>query len=142
MKIFYIPKSENVSFLRSISDEQKVNLLSQAFCLIYTPTNEHFGIVPIEAMYCEKPVIATNTGGPLETVAHETTGFLIPPIPSDFAKCMLKLIETPCLQQKMGAAAKSRVIEKFSFLAFKKKVGKLLEILFGDEQEAETKKFQ
>jgi len=85
-------------------------------------------------------VIATNTGGPLETVASETTGFLASPAPGEFAKCMLKLIETPGLQLKMGAAARKRVIEKFSFLAFQKSVGQLLDTLVLDKQAAETKK--
>jgi alpha-1,3/alpha-1,6-mannosyltransferase len=48
---------DDVSLMRSISDKQKIMLLKNSFCLLYTPTNEHFGIVPIEAMYCEKPVI-------------------------------------------------------------------------------------
>lgn len=48
---------DDVSLMRSITDKQKIMLLKTSFCLIYTPTNEHFGIVPIEAMYCEKPVI-------------------------------------------------------------------------------------
>jgi glycosyltransferase involved in cell wall biosynthesis len=39
---------DHISFMRSISDRQKIHLLRRTFCLIYTPTNEHFGIVPIE----------------------------------------------------------------------------------------------
>ena len=63
--------SENISFMRSITDEQKVALLQSATCLIYTPSNEHFGIVPIEAMYMKCPVIACNSGGPKETILHK-----------------------------------------------------------------------
>ena len=112
--------NDKISFMRSISDSQKVQLLKRAFCLIYTPTNEHFGIVPIEAMYCEKPVIATNTGGPLETVGDEQTGYLALPNPDQFAIKMRKLIDDPNIQQAFAQSARRRVIEKFSFLAFKK----------------------
>jgi len=42
--------------------------MKNMIALIYTPTNEHFGIVPLEAMYMEKPVIACNSGGPTETI--------------------------------------------------------------------------
>jgi len=118
--------SDQVSFMRSISDQQKVDLLQQTFCLVYTPTNEHFGIVPIEAMYCEKPVIATKTGGPLETVADNLTGYLEVPDADKFADLMAKLIENPKTQQKLGSAARQRVIEKFSFLAFQKNLDQII----------------
>jgi alpha-1,3/alpha-1,6-mannosyltransferase len=44
--------------------------------LLYTPTNEHFGIVPVEAMQYGVPVLAANTGGPLETIVEGKTGWL------------------------------------------------------------------
>ena len=44
--------------------------------MLYTPTHEHFGIVPCEAMIKGVPVIAINFGGPIETVEHQKTGFL------------------------------------------------------------------
>lgn len=56
------------TFLRSPSDKFKLFLLKRCDVLLYTPSNEHFGIVPIEAMYTRKPVIACNSGGPTETV--------------------------------------------------------------------------
>ena len=37
---------------------------------------EHFGIVPLEAMSVGTPVIAVDSGGPKETVENEETGFL------------------------------------------------------------------
>ena len=62
---------DNIVFLCSFTDEEKIFLLTSATCLLYTPSNEHFGIVPIEAMFMKLPVIACNSGGPLETVEHE-----------------------------------------------------------------------
>jgi glycosyltransferase involved in cell wall biosynthesis len=47
---------------------------------------EHFGIVPIEAMYCQLPVVAVNDGGPTETVVDGLTGFLCDPDPESFAE--------------------------------------------------------
>lgn len=44
--------------------------------LLYTPSGEHFGIVPCEAMLSGAPVVAVNDGGPVETVKDGETGFL------------------------------------------------------------------
>lgn len=60
---------DHVTFLKSPSDKQKQLLIDRCSAVVYTPENEHFGIVPIEAMYAKRPVITTNTGGPLETVS-------------------------------------------------------------------------
>lgn len=62
--------TERITFLRSPSDSRKQLLLHHCCGVLYTPQNEHFGIVPLEAMYMRRPVIATNTGGPLETVSR------------------------------------------------------------------------
>jgi alpha-1,3/alpha-1,6-mannosyltransferase len=71
-----IPASVEVLFLLSIPGAFKSTLLRNAKLLIYTPTNEHFGIVPVEAMQYGVPVLAANTGGPLETVLDGKTGWL------------------------------------------------------------------
>lgn len=71
-----IPADVDVLFLLSIPGPFKSTLLRNARLLIYTPTNEHFGIVPVEAMQHGVPVLAANTGGPLETVLDGKTGWL------------------------------------------------------------------
>ena len=65
--------TSKITFLRSFSDKEKIALLLKATCLLYTPSDEHFGIVPIEAMFMKCPVIACSSGGPLETIKHKVT---------------------------------------------------------------------
>ncbi|KAF6825421.1 alpha-mannosyltransferase [Colletotrichum plurivorum] len=65
-----------VLFLLSIPSSLKESLLKSAKLLVYTPSNEHFGIVPLEAMLAGVPVLAANTGGPTETVMDGVTGWL------------------------------------------------------------------
>ena len=71
-----IPDDIDVFFLLSVPDQLKSSLLKAAKLLLYTPSNEHFGIVPLEAMLAGVPVLASNSGGPLETVIDAVTGWL------------------------------------------------------------------
>ncbi|KAM9642597.1 alpha-1,3/1,6-mannosyltransferase ALG2 isoform 1-T1 [Trichechus inunguis] len=109
---------QHVTFLRSFSDKQKISLLHSCTCVLYTPSNEHFGIVPLEAMYMQCPVIAVNSGGPLESILHNVTGFLCEPDPVHFSEAMEKFIHKPSLKATMGLAGRARVKEKFSSEAF------------------------
>lgn len=72
------PETE-VIFLLSVTNSLKQLLLQKAKLLVYTPSNEHFGIVPIEAMLAGVPVLAANTGGPTETILEGETGWLRDP---------------------------------------------------------------
>ena len=44
---------------------------------MYTPKFEHFGIVPLEAMYCGAWVLAHKSGGPMESIIDGKTGNLL-----------------------------------------------------------------
>jgi len=69
--------SPDVLFLCSVStDKLKDLLLRHSLLLLYTPSNEHFGIVPLESMLRRTPVLACNDGGPTETVVDGETGWL------------------------------------------------------------------
>lgn len=107
-----------VTFLRSPSDSLKVALLRGSAAVLYTPSREHFGIVPVEAMYCCCPVIAVNSGGPLESVADGETGFLCEPTAEAFSQAMERLVREPQLRRDMGQAGRRRVQDKFSLQAF------------------------
>jgi len=122
----------NITFLRSFTDGEKVALLKRCTCLVYTPSNEHFGIVPLEAMYSNRCVIAVNSGGPLETIkadpvgsecrVKDQTGFLCDPIPAEFASAMEAFVRQPNLATSFGAQGHARVTKLFSFEAFAKQL--------------------
>jgi alpha-1,3/alpha-1,6-mannosyltransferase len=71
-----ISETVQVLFLLSVPGLFKDALLANARLLLYTPPDEHFGIVPVEAMQHGLPVLASNTGGPLETIIEGETGWL------------------------------------------------------------------
>ncbi len=60
-------KNDQISFLGGVSDEVLRQTYSEARALVF-PTEEDFGIVPLEAQACGAPVIAFRKGGALETV--------------------------------------------------------------------------
>ncbi|KAK9426375.1 putative Family 1 glycosyltransferase [Seiridium unicorne] len=74
-----VPDEVQVLFLLSVPNLLKETLLSSTQLLVYTPANEHFGIVPLEAMLAGVPVLAADTGGPTETVVEGETGWLRSP---------------------------------------------------------------
>lgn len=111
-----------VIFLKSPSDNLKAELLVTCNCLIYTPVNEHFGIVPLEAMTASKPVIACNSGGPCETVENNITGYLCKPLPEDMANFMYKIYLNNSSSKRMGENGKKRLEDKFSYQKFREQV--------------------
>lgn len=119
----------HVTFLRSFNDTEKLYLLSSATCLLYTPDREHFGIVPVEAMYMKCPVIAVNSGGPLETVSHEVTGYLCEDTPEEFCKIMMQFVQKPSIKAKLGSAGKDRMIKLFSFDTYTKHLSSIVDAM-------------
>lgn len=118
-----------------MTNSQKTLLFSSpaTIALLYTPSFEHFGIVPLEAGASGLPVIATNSGGPTETVidagltgegSEKTTGLLRIPsaeLWSEGIKDLLALSQAR--RAEMGVQSKLRVQENFSL----EKLGKEFE---------------
>ncbi|KAF9649913.1 glycosyltransferase family 4 protein, partial [Thelephora ganbajun] len=112
--------SPDIIFLLSFTTAQRSALLasSSTLVLLYTPTNEHFGIVPVEAMACGVPVLACNTGGPTESVVNspeiEKTGWLRPPDQEVWAEALHSIVELSVDERTMLAhRAKVRARSQF-----------------------------
>ncbi|EEA07104.1 alpha-1,3-mannoyltransferase protein, putative [Cryptosporidium muris RN66] len=114
-----------VIFLRNIGDDFRWSLLRRCCGTIYTPENEHFGIVPCESMSVGTPVIASDTGGPMESIVNEVTGYLCSHNASEFASAMNNLLEIrrdPKKKKVWEYACEERVKSLFSFEMFSKKL--------------------
>lgn len=111
---------EHVEFMTSVSNNDKIRLLSTCRAVLYTPSYEHFGIVPVEAMACGTPVIAVNNGGPLETIRDKVTGFLCDSTPEAFANSMAFFCDPSNRKevQTMGQNGRKRVEDNFSLESF------------------------
>ncbi|CAI4232729.1 unnamed protein product [Auanema sp. JU1783] len=112
--------SKCITFLKSPDDNVKVNVIRNSTAVLYTPSNEHFGIVPVEAMYLGVPVIAVKSGGPLETVNHGVSGYLAENNPEDFLRFMELLAENSNTEFKKKGPEWVR--KNFSFQSFTEKL--------------------
>ncbi|KAJ4368143.1 Alpha-1,3-mannosyltransferase-like protein [Neocucurbitaria cava] len=113
-----IPDDISIVFLQSVPNAFKATLLSTSRLLVYTPRNEHFGIVPLEAMLAGTPVLAANEGGPTETVISGQTGWLrdVGKM-QDWTEVMRIALEDGDGEQRlneMGKWGKKRVLAEFS----------------------------
>lgn len=83
---------------------------------VTTPWYEPFGITPLEAMACAKPVIGSKVGGIKHTVIDGKTGFLVPPSdPAELASRLQTLHDDPGLARAMGKAGAQRVRSLFTW---------------------------
>jgi glycosyltransferase involved in cell wall biosynthesis len=65
----------NVEFLGRLPDDSILELYRRCRLLVF-PGEEDFGIVPVEAQACGRPVVALAAGGALETVKNGVSGIL------------------------------------------------------------------
>lgn len=76
---------------------------------------EGFGLVPLEAMAAQKPVVATSVSAIPEVIVDGETGLLIPPKDSiALADAILKLLDDPELAREMGRKGRVRLEKEFS----------------------------
>jgi alpha-1,3/alpha-1,6-mannosyltransferase len=120
-----------VSFLTSIAERQRLELLASCLCLIHTPPAEHFGLVPLEAMACGRPVVAVDRGGPRETVVDGETGFLRSADAGSFAAALAELITDPARADRMGRAGAARAEKHFSSAVFGSRLDAILREMVG-----------
>ena len=91
-------------------------LLRSADLVVCSPWYEPFGIVPLEAMACGVPVVASAVGGMLDTVVDSVTGALVTPRdPVALAEVIGPLLESPSRRAELARAGLDRVRSRYSW---------------------------
>jgi glycosyltransferase involved in cell wall biosynthesis len=107
---------DRVRLLGRVSRTLMPALLRSADVVLSTPWYEPFGIVPLEAMACGRPVVATAVGGQLDTVREGVTGHLVPPQdPDALAAALRPLLADRSLREAFGAAGNRRVLRHYTW---------------------------
>ncbi|MET9514430.1 glycosyltransferase [Streptomyces sp. NPDC002994] len=108
--------ADRVRFLGGVPSEDVAPLLRTADVVLCPGDYEPFGIVPLEAMACGKPVVASGVGGQLDTVADPATGRLVPPgDPEALAHAVGELLADPAVRQACGEAGRRRVLSRYGW---------------------------
>ena len=99
-----------------VSRDDMPALLRSADVVVCAPWYEPFGIVPLEAMACGRPVVATGVGGQIDSVAHGVTGLLVPPRdPAALAVALRSLLADDERRREFGRAGVRRVRRLYGF---------------------------
>jgi alpha-maltose-1-phosphate synthase len=111
----------NVVWLQQMLPKPEViQLLSHATVFVCPSIYEPLGIVNLEAMACQAPVVASAVGGIPEVVEDGVTGLLVPLddyFAGEFAARVNELLANPKRARHMGEAGRQRAIERFSWSA-------------------------
>jgi glycosyltransferase involved in cell wall biosynthesis len=114
-------------FLGRVSDATIRDLYRRA-AVVLLPGEEDFGIVPLEAQACGRPVVALGKGGALETVVHGETGMLADePGAAAFAEAVSR-----ALSHRFDTGAIRRHAERFG----RERFGDEIEALVSDTMQA------
>ncbi len=90
-------------------------LLRSADAVVCVPWYEPFGIVPLEAMACGVPVVASAVGGQIDSVLDGVTGVHVPPRdPVALVRALRALLDQPERRAVLGAAGARRARERFA----------------------------
>ena len=121
-----------------------IQLLSHASVFCVPSIYEPLGIVNLEAMACEAPVVASAVGGIPEVVVDGETGLLVPvelgadgnPVDparfaTDFAARVDELLADPAKAKRMGERGRTRAVEEFSWAAIAERTVALYERVAG-----------
>jgi glycogen synthase len=96
--------------------DEVIQLYSHAAVFVCPSVYEPFGLINLEAMACETPVVASAVGGILEVVEDGRTGLLVPPArPDELADAILRVLDDRALAQALGQAGRGHVEERFSW---------------------------
>ena len=108
--------ADRVRLLGAVARPDVPALLRSADAVVCVPWYEPFGIVPLEAMACGRPVVASAVGGIQDTVVDQVTGLLVPPRrPDVLAAALRALLAAPTQALAFGVAGRDRVLARYGW---------------------------
>jgi glycosyltransferase involved in cell wall biosynthesis len=110
---------ETLKFVGFVSDRDLDSYYRRCRLVIYTPLDETFGLVYLEAGIRKKAVIASSHGGPTEVVEHGVNGLLVDPLDAQsIASGISRLLKDDALRREMGERGFGKATGYFSMDSF------------------------
>jgi glycosyltransferase involved in cell wall biosynthesis len=96
--------------------------------ITHTSTSpEPFGRVIVEAMLCQKPVVAAKAGGAMELVEHGLNGFLVTPgEPQELAQVITTCLQETEITATIAKNARITASERFNIATINQQIAQLL----------------
>ena len=122
----------------------EICIRDSAWLFVCPSIYEPFGIINLEAMACDTPVVASAVGGMKEVIIHGETGLLVPLMQQeespfepldpenfsqDLARAINELMGDHDRRMEMAAAGRKRAIEEYSWTRIAEQVHALYEDL-------------
>lgn len=111
--------SDNIMFVSASADEMPLYMNAADIILYPTimPQGEAFGIAPVEAMACGKPVIVTRSGGLVESAQHGINGYILEPVEESLTGHLVEkiehLLQNPETAKYLGCNGRELAMERF-----------------------------
>jgi glycosyltransferase involved in cell wall biosynthesis len=108
--------ADRVQLRGRVDREELPALIRSADAVVCAPWYEPFGIVPLEAMACGVPVVASAVGGLIDTVVHRKTGLHVRPRDATaIVAALTELLEDHALRHALGVAGRERVRSRYTW---------------------------
>ncbi|HYC36884.1 MAG TPA: glycosyltransferase family 4 protein [Usitatibacter sp.] len=99
---------QRVRFVGRVGRDEMLALYASAAAVCFTPLDEDYGYVTLEAMLSSKPVITcSDSGGPLEFVVDGETGHVVAPQPAAVAAAIDAVLSQPHKAALLGRAGRA-----------------------------------
>jgi glycosyltransferase involved in cell wall biosynthesis len=123
---------DRIAFKGALEHEELVREYNSCDVFVLPSAKEGFGLVFLEAMAFEKPVVARAAKATAEVIEDGETGVLISAEP-ELARALTELLLDRERASRMGAAGRRRLLEKFSLQRYQAQMWDLIHEVSADE---------
>ncbi|QKS16867.1 glycosyltransferase [Curtobacterium sp. Csp2] len=107
---------DHVTFRGQLGQHDMPAVYRSADVVVCAPWYEPFGIVPLEAMACGRPVVASSVGGLIDTVVEDATGLHVPPRDEEaVAEAVGLVLDDSARREAYGRAGRERAEARYTW---------------------------